>query len=98
MTTVLLVRGEIRYGEWSRFRETVERYREYRREKGYVLPQLLTGLSGSMNTAVPVYRYESAQAFEDGSRAVDEDPQYGKVASEMPYREGTIVYELFREV
>ena len=27
----------------------------------------------------------------------DEDPQYGEVASEVPYREGSIVYELFRE-
>jgi len=25
------------------------------------------------------------------------DSEYGKVASEMPYREGSIVYELFRE-
>ena len=97
MTVVLHVRGEIRYGEWSRFQETAERYREYRQEKGYVVPQLLLGLSGPMNTAVLVYRYADARAFEEEDRTIAGDPEYGRIASEMPYREGSIVYELFRE-
>ncbi len=50
-----------------------------------------------MNRAVLVYRYEDAQAFEEEDRKVARDTEYGKVASEMPYREGSIVYELFRE-
>jgi len=97
MTVVLHVRGEIRYGEWQRFRVAAEKYREYRRQKQYVVPDLLLGLSGPMNTAVLVYRYPDARAFETEDRAIAADPEYGKVASEMPYRDGTIAYELYRE-
>jgi hypothetical protein len=97
MSVVLHVRGEIKYGEWHRFLETVAKYREYRRKKNYVVPQVLHGLSGPMNRAVLVYRYDDAQAFEEEDRKVSRDPEYAKVASEMPYREGSIVYELFRE-
>lgn len=97
MTVVLQVRGEIRYGEWGRFRQAVQRYRDYRRQRNYVVPQLLLGLSGPMNTALLAYRYPDARAFEVEDKAIAEDPEYGRVASEMPYREGSIVYELFRE-
>lgn len=97
MTVILHVRGEIRYGEWRRFQDAVERYREYRRSKKYVVPDLLLGMSGPMNSAVLVYRYDDMRAFEAEDRAITDDPEYGKVASAMPYREGTIVYELYRE-
>ena len=97
MAVILHVRGEIRYGEWRRFREAAQRYREYRRSKRYVVPDLLLGMTGPMNTAVLVYRYEDASAFEKEDRAIADDPEYGKVASEMPYRDGSIVYQLFRE-
>jgi len=97
MSVALHVRGEVRYGEWQRFLETVEQYRDYRRSKEYVVPHLLVAMSGPMNMAVLVYRYEDAAAFEKEHRAIERDPEYGTVASRMPYREGTIVYELFRE-
>jgi hypothetical protein len=97
MAVVLFVRGEVRYGEWRSFREAAEQYRSYRRTKGYVVPDLLLGLSGPMNTAVLVYRYASAEAFEHEDRTIADDPEYGKVASALPYRDGSIVYELFRE-
>lgn len=97
MAVILHVRGEVRYGEWRHFREAVDRYREYRRSKGYVVPEVLLGMSGPMNSTVLVYRYDDARAFEGEDRAISEDPDYGKVASAMPYRDGTIVYELFRE-
>ena len=97
MAVILHVRGEIRYGEWRRFLETAEAYRAYRKSKGLVEPRLLLGLSGPMNTAVLVYRYDSANAFEEEHRKIARDPEYGRVASEMPYRDGTIAYELFQE-
>lgn len=96
MAVVLHVRGEIRYGEWRSFREAVERYRDYRRSKGYVVPEVLLGMSGPMNSVLLVYRYDDARAFEEEDRATAEDSGYGPVASAMPYRDGTIVYELFR--
>lgn len=97
MSVILHVRGEIQYGKWLQFRDSVERYREYRRSRNYVVPQLLLGISGPMNSTILVYRYESAEAFEKEDRSIAEDTQYGKVASEMPFREGSIVYQLFRE-
>ncbi|HXQ79513.1 MAG TPA: hypothetical protein VN819_04795, partial [Thermoplasmata archaeon] len=67
------------------------------RGKKYVVPHLLTGLSGPMNTAILVYWYKDVQAFEAEDRMTSRDLEYGKVASKMPYREGSIVLELFRE-
>lgn len=61
-----------------------------------MVPDVLLGMSGPMNSTVLVYRSDDAKAFEAEDRAIAEDPGYGKVASEMPYRDGTIVYELFR--
>lgn len=98
MALILHVRGEIRYGEWARFLDSVERYRQYRRSRQYVVPDVLLGMSGPMNSAVLVYRFEDAEAFEVEDRAIAKDPEYGKVASAMPYREGSIVYELYRDL
>lgn len=50
-----------------------------------------------MNRVVLVSRYDPASAFEEEDGWTDQDPEYGKIASEMPYREGTLEYELFRE-
>lgn len=97
MSVILHVRGEVQYGKWRQFCDAFERYREYRRGRNHVVPQLLVGISGPMNSTILVYRYESAKAFEEEDRAIAEDPQHGKVASEMPFREGSIVYQLFRE-
>ena len=97
MSVVLLVRGEVTYGKWSDFLVAVRSYRDYRLKKGYVVPELLLGMSGPMNTALLIYRYSDAKVFEDEDLAVDQDSDYQKVASAMPYIEGTIHYELFRE-
>ncbi len=97
MSIVLHVRGEIRTGAWRLFLEAVERYREYRRARGYVVPQVLVGLAGPMNTTVLVYRYDSLAQYEAEERKVSGEAEYARVASEMPFRDGTIVYELYRE-
>lgn len=94
---VLFVRGEITYGRWTDFLAASRHYCDYRREKGYAVPELLLGMSGPMNTALLVYRYSNAKAFEDEDVALDQDGDYARVASAMPYIEGTIHYELFRE-
>ena len=97
MGVVLFVRGEITYGRWIDFLSAARHYCDYRREKGYVVPEMLLGMSGPMNTALLVYRYSDAKAFEDENVALDQDKDYARVASAMPYIEGTIDYELFRE-
>jgi hypothetical protein len=96
MSVVLLVRGEVSYGRWADFLDAAQRYREYRRRKGYVVPELLLGMTGPMNTALFVYRYADGKAHEDEDKALGEDREYAKIASSMPYREGSLHYELFR--
>ncbi len=97
MAAILHVRGEIRLGEWSRYQEAVRHYIEYRKKNGCVVPTVLFGMSGPMNSTVLVYRYGSARDLEEEERRLAEDPEYGRVASEMPFRDGSITYELYRE-
>jgi len=96
MSVVLLVRGEVVYGRWADFLDAAQRYLEYRRRKGYVVPELWVGMSGPMNTALCVYRYVDGKAHEDEDRTLGQDREYAEVASSMPYREGSLHYELFR--
>ena len=96
MSVVLLVRGEVVYGRWADFLDAAQRYLEYRRRKGYVVPELWVGMSGPMNTALFVYRYVDGKAHEDEDRTLGQDREYAEVASSMPYREGSLHYELFR--
>lgn len=77
--------------------EAVGEYRDYWQKKRYIVPDVLLGLSGPMNSTVLVDRYDDARAFESEDRAIAKDPEYGRIASAMPYRDGTIVHELFRE-
>jgi hypothetical protein len=61
-----------------------------------VVPELLLGMTGPMNTALFVYRYADGKAHEEEDKALGEDREYAEIASSMPYREGTLHYELFR--
>ncbi len=62
--------------------------------------RILRDRSGTLDRTafeILVYRYDDAGTFEKEDRSIADDPDYGRVASQMPYREGTIVYGLFRE-
>ncbi len=92
------VEGEIAYGGMPRFHEAAERYKAYAGSHGYAVPQVLLGLSGKMNTLRLVYRYEDlSQYAEHEARTVD-DREYGKVAGEMGFTEGTICYAIYQQI
>ena len=95
-SVVLLVRGEVSYGRWADFLDAAQRYREYRRRKGYAVPELLLGMTGPRDTALFVGRHSDGKAREDEDRVLGDDREYAEIASSMPYREGTLHYELFR--
>jgi hypothetical protein len=59
-----------------------------------VVPELLLGMTGPMNTALFAHRHSDGKAHED--RALGDDREYAEIASSIPYREGTLHYELFR--
>lgn len=98
MPVSVLVRGEIEYGRLHEYLRAVKAYKEYRRKRGYVVPKVFLGLSGPMNTVLMTYQYENAAAYEEEEATSTQDKEYAEVASRMPYREGTISYELFKEM
>ncbi|MFQ5871054.1 MAG: NIPSNAP family protein [Candidatus Geothermarchaeales archaeon] len=98
MTVSVHVRGEIEYGRLHEYLDAVEKYKEYRSRNGYVVPKVFLGLSGPMNTVLMVYRYDDSAAYEEEEAATARDKGYAEVASQMPYLEGTIYYELFKEM
>ncbi len=96
MSIHLHVTGTVRYGARAIYWEAVRRFVEYRRQKGYCVPRILVGLSGGMNTTLMVFDYDSAELWEREEAAVNLDAEYGRIASEMPYLEGSIHYALFQ--
>ncbi len=98
MSVSVHVRGEIEYGRLHEFLQAVERYKEYRKRRGYVVPQVSLGLSGPMNTVLMIYVYEDMKAYEEEEVSTAGDREYARIASQMPYLEGTIHYELFKDV
>ena len=96
MAAVLLVKGTIEYGRLPEFTQAVQPFIEYRRDRGWAVPELLHGLSGPMNTVLMVFRYEDLAAWEAESAAERTDAGYAAVASGLPYAAGSIAYELYQ--
>ncbi len=98
MSVSIHVRGEIEYGRLHEFMQAVETFKDYRKRKGYVVPQVYLGLSGPMNTVLMTYDYDDLKVYEEEETGTARDREYARIASKMPYLEGTIHYEVFREV
>jgi hypothetical protein len=96
MSAVLLVKGTIAYGRLHDFAQAVAAFVEYRRRHGWAVPEVLYGLAGPMNTVLMVFRYKELREWEAECTAERSDLDYGRVASGLPYAEGSIVYELYQ--
>ncbi len=59
---------------------------------------MFVGLSGAMSTVLMVFDYVSAANWELEERTVSNSTEYARVASDMPYVEGSIHYELFHPI
>jgi hypothetical protein len=59
--------------------------------------RILHGLSGDMNTVRLVFAYPDLNAYEREEARDAVDPEYVRAASAMPFVEGTLVYEVYRE-
>jgi hypothetical protein len=94
----LLVTGTVRYGHLQEYFEAVRRFMDYRRRKGYCVPQVFVGLSGGMNKVLMVFDYAAAKDWEYEQTRVNADGDYAHVATEMPYLEGSIRHELFQPI
>ena len=90
------VTGRVQLGRFPEFVVEAERWRAFRIERGSVDCRVLQGLSGEMNLVRLVFTYPDAAAYEEEEARNACDPEYGRVASAMPFVEGTLVYELYR--
>ena len=96
MAAVLLVKGIIAYGRLHDFTQAVDAFSSYRRQRGWAIPEVLYGLAGPMNTVLMILRYAEVRDWETECAAERDDPQYGRIASQLPYSAGSIQYELYQ--
>lgn len=96
MAAVLLVKGIIAYGRLHDFSQAVETFVAHRRQRGWAIPEVLYGLAGPMNTVLMIFRYREVHDWELECTAERDDPQYGRIASQLPYSAGSIQYELYQ--
>jgi hypothetical protein len=88
--------GRVELGRFGEFVEAADSWRAFRRERGDADCRILQALSGEMNLVRLVFSYPDLNAYEveEGRNAAD--PEYGRVAGEMPFVEGTLAYEIYR--
>ena len=96
MSVEVHVTGRVQVGRFPEFLDAVQRWREFRAQRGSAACRVLQGLSGEMNLVRLVFTYPDAAAYEEEEAHDASDPEYGRIAGEMPFVEGTLVYEIYR--
>jgi hypothetical protein len=96
MAVEVHVTGRVRLGGFGEFVAAAERWREFRAARGRAPSRVLQALSGEMNTVRLVFSYPDLNTFEQEEARDAADPEYARMASAMPFVEGTIVYEIYR--
>jgi hypothetical protein len=92
------VEGQLSYGGLPDFHEAAQRYKTYAESHGYPVPQVLLGLSGQMNTVRLVFRYDDLSQYAEQEARTLEDREYGKVAGEMGFADGTVTFAIYRQI
>jgi hypothetical protein len=90
--------GRVALGRYAEFTDAAERWRTFRQNRGAANCRILQGLSGEMNVVRLVFSYPDLNAYELEEGRDAADPEYARVAGEMPFVEGTLAYEIYREV
>jgi hypothetical protein len=98
MAVEVHVVGRVELGRFPEFIAAAERWRTFRRERAATDCRIFQALSGEMNVVRLVFSYDDLNAYELEERRDASDPEYARVAGEMPFVEGTLVYELYREL
>lgn len=92
------VEGRVTLGRFPAFVEAVERYCDHQRRRGSTVPAVLHGLSGPMNTVRLVYRYDALDGYEREEAEASADAEYARIASQMPFVDGTLTYTVYRAI
>src|SRR5512132_3287080 len=90
--------GRVALGRFAEFSGAADRWRAFRRARGAADCRLLQALSGEMNVVRLVFSYPDLNTYELEEARNAADPEYARVASAMPFVEGTLAYELYREI
>ncbi len=98
MAVEVHVTGRIQLGRFADFVEAAHRWCQFRAARDAAPCRILHGLSGDMNTVRLVFAYPDLAAYEREEARDAADPDYARVAGAMPFLEGTLRYELFREM
>lgn len=97
MAVEVHVTGRLQLGRFAEFGEAAQRWRESRAGRGRAPCRILHALSGEMNTVRLVFTYPDLNAYEQEEARDTGDTEYARVAGAMPFVEGTLAYEIYRE-
>lgn len=90
------VTGRVQLGRFAEFVEAARRWAEFRAARGSAPARVLHGLSGEMNHVRLVFVYPDLAAYEREEARDAADPEYGRVAGQMPFVDGTLEYTVYR--
>jgi hypothetical protein len=97
MSVEVHVTGRVQLGRFAEFADAAERWRDFRAGRGHAPCRILHALSGEMNAVRLVFAYPDLNAYEQEEARDAADPDYARVAGAMPFVEGTLAYEIYRE-
>jgi hypothetical protein len=97
MAVEVHVTGRVHVGRYGEFVEAAERWQEFRAGRGRPPCRILHSLAGEMNAVRLVFTYPDLNMYEREEAEDTSDPEYARVASAMPFVDGTIGYEIYRE-
>ena len=92
------VTGRIELGRFGEFVQAAQAWRAFRRRRGSADCRILQALSGEMNAVRLVFEYPDLNTYEREEARDAADKEYAHVAAAMPFVEGTLSYEIYREL
>jgi hypothetical protein len=97
MAVEVHVTGRVQLGRLAEFFSSAKRWQELRHVRGSAPCRILQALSGEMNAVRLVFAYPDLDAYEQEEARDAADAEYGRVAAAMPFVDGTLTYEIYRE-
>jgi hypothetical protein len=89
--------GRVQVGRYGEFIEAAERWQEFRSGRGRAACRILHSLAGEMNAVRFVFAYPDLNTYEREESEDSADPEYARVAGAMPFVDGTLTYEIYRD-
>jgi hypothetical protein len=97
MAVEIHVTGRVQLGHFAEFIEAAARWQEFRAARGAAPCRVLHALSGEMNAVRLVFTYPDLNTYEREEARDAADPEYARAAGAVPFVEGTLTYEPYRE-